>query len=253
MWLLSILTLLVLLDSTTLAHNCAGCTPMDTLVFDKLIHAFPTSLVKFDVAYPYGDAHDEFAKVSKDAADVDNLFIGEVGIKDYGEKDNEDLGARFNVKKEDYPAVILFMRGEAGSAEHVKFTGEFTAENLKAFVRKQSGIYMPLVGCIEEFDKLADELLETELADRSRVVKKAEALWDVAEGAKSRKRAEVYVKIMRKVVDLAAQGDGFIKTEEARVKKILSGKISKEKKEELEERLNILKSFKAVTSNKDEL
>ena len=45
---------------------------------------YRVSLVKFDVAYPYGDKHDEFAKVALDGAEIDELFIGEVGIKDYG-------------------------------------------------------------------------------------------------------------------------------------------------------------------------
>merc|ERR1712179_41161 len=88
---------LILTDLCIEAHNCAGCTPLDTLAFDKVVNAFPASLVKFDVAYPYGDDHEEFAKVAKDAAGVDPLFIGEVGIKDYGEKDNEDLAAGFEV------------------------------------------------------------------------------------------------------------------------------------------------------------
>merc|ERR1711973_788682 len=226
--------LLALLVSSASAHNCAGCTPLDTLAFDKVINAFPASLVKFDVAYPYGDDHEEFAKVAKDAATVDRLFIGEVGIKDYGEKDNEDLAARFEVKKEDYPAAILFIRGEEeGTMEHIKFKGKFTAEELKGFVRKNSGIYMPLVGCIEELDKLAEEV------------------WDQAKGEKAQKRAEIYVKIMRKIEEV---GEGFIEKEEARVAKILKGKVSKEKKEEMEERVNILKSFSSAKSgDKDEL
>jgi endoplasmic reticulum protein 29 len=45
------------------ATNCKGCTPLDSVSFDKLVNAFRVALVKFDVAYPYGDKHDEFAKV----------------------------------------------------------------------------------------------------------------------------------------------------------------------------------------------
>ena len=58
----------------------------DTLTFDKMVNAFPVSLVKFDVAYPYGDKHEEFSKISEEAAELPNMFIGEVGIKDYGDK-----------------------------------------------------------------------------------------------------------------------------------------------------------------------
>merc|ERR1712179_12571 len=244
---------LILTDLCIEAHNCPGCTPLDSLAFDKVINAFPASLVKFDVAYPYGDDHDEFAKISKDAESVDGLFIGEVGIKDYGEKDNEDLAERFNVKKEDYPVAILFTKGEDGEVKHVKYTGKFEVANLKAFVRKHSGIYMTLVGCIEAFDKLADKLLTaTSTDEKQEVLKLAEISWDEAEGPKNQKRAEIYVKIMRKIVEV---GESFIQPEEARVKKLMAGKVSKAKKEELEERLNILHSFssQAESKEKDEL
>lgn len=81
---------------------------MDTASFDKLLSKFKVSVVKFDVAYPYGDKHEEYAKFSLAAAEVEDLFVGEVGIKDYGDKDNTDLAERFKVKKEDFPVVILF-------------------------------------------------------------------------------------------------------------------------------------------------
>ena len=58
----------------------------DVLTFDKMVNAFPVSLVKFDVAYPYGDKHEEFSIISEEAAELPNMFIGEVGIKDYGDK-----------------------------------------------------------------------------------------------------------------------------------------------------------------------
>ena len=95
--------------ATVLAINCKGCTPLDTLSFDKLLSKFKVSIVKFDVAYPYGDKHEEFGKFSLAAAEVEDLFVGEVGIKDYGDKDNADLAERFSVKKEDFPVVILFV------------------------------------------------------------------------------------------------------------------------------------------------
>ena len=105
------------------AINCKGCTPLDTLTFDKMIRNFRVSLIKFDVAYPYGDKHDEFAKVSVDASEINELFIGEVGIKDYGDKDNEELGERFKIVKEDYPAVMMFINTKDGKLEEYKFTG----------------------------------------------------------------------------------------------------------------------------------
>merc|ERR1711892_858799 len=102
--------------SGSLAINCAGCTPLDVLSFDKLINQFRASLVKFDVAYPYGDQHDEFAKVAKDAADAGDLFVGEVGIKDYAEK--------FELTKDYYPTAFLFVKNAEGKVDSFRFAGD---------------------------------------------------------------------------------------------------------------------------------
>jgi len=242
--------LLCCLVSCSLAINCAGCTPLDGISFDKIVSKFRASLVKFDVAYPYGDQHDEFAKVAKDAAEVGDLFVGEVGIKDYAEKDNQELAERFEVTKDDYPTAILFVKNAEGKVENFRFVGEFKAESLKKFVRQKSGIYLPLPGCVEEFDLLVDKLLKSPKEEQKKVLREAEDLWDKMHGPKMHKRADIYVKIMRKIVDTDIS---FVKKEEERLKKITGGKkITPEKKEEMEERLNILKSF-SIQEAKEEL
>jgi len=236
------------------AINCPGCTPLDELTFDKMINKFPASIIKFDVAYPYGDKHDEFAKVAKDATEIAQLFVGEVGIKDYGDKDNEALGEKYKVTKEELPAVFMFVKNPVdGTITHHRFTGEFKVANLKSFIRQSCGIYMPLQGCMEEFDKLADRLLKAkEEEEKKKIVREAEDEWDQVKGIRGQKRAEVYVKVMRKVLK---EGKAFVKKEEERVKKLIEGKISKEKKEDMQERINILKSFVLhdVQDTKDEL
>ncbi len=78
--------------------NCRGCTPLDSHTFDKLVSHFRFALVKFDAAYPYGLRHEQFAKVAAEAGKFQDLLVGEVGIKDYGEKDNEELAERYDHK-----------------------------------------------------------------------------------------------------------------------------------------------------------
>lgn len=242
--LLSLASLL----TSSLAINCPGCTPLDEVSFDKLISKFKASIIKFDVAYPYGEEHDEFAKIAKDCQEIGDIFVGEVGVKDYAEKDNQKLAERFSVSKEDFPAVILFVHGEGGELQHFRFGDKLTADGLKKFFRSKSGIYLTLPGCIEEFDKLVDKLLDTSKEGQESVLKEAEDLWDKTHGPKMAKRADVYVKLMRKVV---STGASFISKEFQRVTKLIGGKISSEKKEELEEKLNILKSFSVIV--RDEL
>lgn len=115
---------------------------------------FAASLVKFDVAYPYGPKHEEFLKVAEAAQLTDDLLVAEVGVKDYGDKDNSDLADKFKVAKEDFPVVKLFVRGRA---DPLSFTGEFTADELKKFVRGHSEVYIGLPGCLEAFDQLAKQ------------------------------------------------------------------------------------------------
>jgi len=245
------ITLLLLSVTSSYAINCPGCTPLDELTFDKIIRKFNASIVKFDVAYPYGEDHDEFAKIAKEASDVADLFVGEVGIKDYSDRDNEGLGKRFNINKDEYPVAILFVRDPESIIHSHRFDSKFTAENLKKFIRKNSGIYLSLPGCIEAFDVLVDKLLIAgSKEDREAVLKDAEALWDKTHGPKMSKRADIYVKIMRKIVDKSPE---FVVSEINRVNKLINGKVSTEKKEELTEKLNILKSFSSITNIKDEL
>jgi len=230
--------------------NCEGCVPLDTLSFDKVLSKFSVSLIKFDVAYPYGDKHDEFAKVAKDSASNPDLLIGEVGIKDYGEQENSELGDRFNVKKEDFPVVIAFVKNnQKGSIENYKFSDEFTAENLKQFVQQKSGVRLPLKGCIAALDEIAETFSVASDEEKENKIKSAEKILktlsdDEAQGGKT------YVKIMKKVL---SDGPGFLSTEQIRLTKLLTTKLSPAKKEEMEIRLNILKSFGAEQPSKQEL
>lgn len=37
-----------------------GCVELDKLTFDKIVKRFRYTLVKFDVAFPYGEKHEAF-------------------------------------------------------------------------------------------------------------------------------------------------------------------------------------------------
>ena len=237
--------------SAILAINCKGCTPLDSHSFDKLLNKFKVSVIKFDVAYPYGDKHEEFAKFSLSASESDiDLFVGEVGIKDYGDKDNADLAERFNVVKDDYPAVILFVQDANGKLSDHRFADEFKEDNLKSFVRQKSGLYLPLPGCLEEFDNLADSLMTSpDAGTKGKIIVQAEKARDQLKDKEKSKKAEIYIKVMHKVV---SEGEKFIDKEMERVQKVMEGKVSEGKKKQLEHRVNILKSF-ARQKTKDEL
>lgn len=103
--------------------TCTGCVSLDTLTFDKVIENFKFSIVKFDVPYPYGPKHEAFEEFAKNVAEQHDLVVGSVGVKDYGEKDNQEIADRFGVDAKEFPAVLLFRKDNL--KEPVVFKGEF--------------------------------------------------------------------------------------------------------------------------------
>lgn len=230
-------TLAVLVQLSS-AINAKGCTPLDSWTFDKIIPKFKAAVVKFDIAYPYGKKHEEYTKLSAAGRGSPQLLVAEVGVKDYGDMENMDLAERFGVVKEDFPKVMLFV---SGKDDHVVFEGEFNAEELKKFIRRHSEVYIGLEGCLEAFDRIVDRFMVTENhSDRKALLRRAEDEWDKLKSPSDQQIAETYVKIMRKVIE---KGTEFVTLEKARVEGLMNERITKEKKEEMQGRLNVLKSF----------
>lgn len=92
---------------------CKGCIELDELTFDKILEKFPTTLVKFDLAFPYGKKHDEFAKFALEISEmnVNDLIVGAVGIKSYGDPINGQLFERFKIDDQ-LPVIKLFVNDD---------------------------------------------------------------------------------------------------------------------------------------------
>lgn len=175
MQLLHFISLVSIIPFTYQATTTSGSVELDEYSFDKITGKFEASLIKFDVAFPYGDKHDAFVALAKDAKDVEDLLIGEVGVKDYGEKDNEELARKYGATKENFPIVKLFIKGRS---EPIPFDDSkgFTTDELRRFVRENTGIYLSLPGCIKELDKLAIKFMKTKGDDRKHILKETENL-----------------------------------------------------------------------------
>lgn len=238
MWLRSIFLCVALVSSTAFATSTKGSVSLLTSTFDKIVPKFKVTLVKFDVTYPYGEKHDEFVKVAEESQNTPDFLVAEVGVQDYGNKENADLAERFGVKKDDYPVLKLFVSGQE---EPVTFSGDFKADEIKAFVKKNSGIKLQLKHCLPKFDELATKFMkEEDKAKQEGVLAEAKKLQESLEKEADKKSADVYIKMMQKVLE---RGKGFIDSETERVKNIRNGKITPAKKEELQGRLNIIGSF----------
>ena len=107
-------------------------------------------------------------------------------------------------------------------------------------------------GCLEEFDELAARLVAADTAgERGKVVAEAEKALAAAAGATDKTKAEIYVKIMRKMVK---EGAEVPEAEMTRIKKVIEGgKVSEDKKKSMKQRLNVLRAFTQTQPTKDEL
>lgn len=93
---------------------CKGCLELDEFTFDKILVKFSTVLVKFDIAFPYGKTHDEYAKFTKEInkMNYEDFIVSVVGIKNYGDLTNNNLAERFYINNR-LPEIKLFTNGNA--------------------------------------------------------------------------------------------------------------------------------------------
>ncbi|XP_015920565.1 endoplasmic reticulum resident protein 29 [Parasteatoda tepidariorum] len=236
--------ILLLLYKVSFGNSLKGAVSLDSWTFDKMISKFKASLVKFDITYPYGEKEDEYGKVAESARFSPDLLVAEVGVQDYGEKENSDIAERFSVSKEDFPVIKLFVEGKS---EPYSFTGNVKADEIKNFIKKHSRVRLVLDKCLPQFDELAEKFMACKGKDEmEKVLSEAKELAAQVTLEVEIKSADVYIKMMQKVIE---RGSGFIASEKERVKNIKDGKITTAKKEEMQGRLNILQSFQF----KDEL
>ncbi|XP_053678186.1 endoplasmic reticulum resident protein 29 [Anopheles nili] len=245
MWYKPFAIIIVLLISTIEAWTARGCVDLDSSTFDKVVGKFRYSLVKFDTAFPYGDKHEAFTNLALETVEAsDELLFALVGIKDYGEKDNNDLGKRFNIGKE-YPVIKLFAGARSKPIDFPPGE-EITAENLRKFLKRTtSGLYIGLPGCVQKLDELAQAFMKTvEPSERQSIIAEVEqAERDTPEEDPSKKSHAMYLSVMRKIVKSGDRPESVVSNEMKRVAKLLAGKLSDAKRAELKLRSNIMLSF----------
>ncbi|CAF3195125.1 unnamed protein product [Rotaria socialis] len=229
--------------SESKAHT-PGTVTVDSLTFDKILRNFDVVLAKFDDKYPHGDKHDQFKKFAENVANAKNLLVVEIPITDYGEKENEQLAKEYSVTKADFPAYKLFIKGKS---KPIDYTGDSTEEDLKRFLSQNTDLWFGLSGTLESLDRISREFFDASSANDAKtqnsLVEKAREVVQGLTDKKEQKSGESYIKIMEAAVK---QGVEFFKREERRVQNLLKGKITTEKRVELQNRANILLSFKTV-------
>lgn len=190
-----------------------------------MVPKFKAALVKFDTQYPYGEKQDVFTQVAQDVAGSSDLLVAEVGVQDFGEKDNSDLAEKYGISKSNFPALRLF---HSSLQKPIAFDKEWTGDNIKDFIRSQAGIRLVLDKCLAEFDELAEKFMTSDPEKRPEVLQEAKDRVSGLDDEDKRTTADLYIKLMQKVLE---RSDKFIGSEKARVQNLLQGKISAAKKE----------------------
>ena len=185
----------------------------------------------------HGDENEVFKKVVSTVVGKPELsiLIGNVGVQEWGDKNNFDLAEKYKVSKSsEWPAYIFF---PANSKKGITYDEDKKSKDaILRFLREQN-VPVRLAGRLEQFDLLAQKFIANK-DERAEILKHAEAL-EVEEKRKGSKK--LYLDIMQKILD---DGDSFVTKERKRLNKQLKDKdIKLEKKGQTEKRANILQAF----------
>jgi endoplasmic reticulum protein 29 len=220
------------------AYTDRGILKLDNTTFDRIIDGSRNVFVRFDKEYSYGDEHDawkEFAKtVGESSAD---MLVADVGVSEYGDKDNSDISDRYSIKSDDFPQYRLWLKGSAATAAPVSFAAAKKSDEFLRFIQEKAAVWIGMAGQVKALDDLAKEFVSA--SDKAAVFKKAEAVAKAVD-EKDAESAKYYVKVMGKAV----ADDGFFNKETERLKKMIDdGSVKPAKKEQFGRRLNMLSSF----------
>jgi len=233
------LSRIILLAACSLvaAYTDRGILKLDNTTFDRIIDGGKTVYVRCDTEYSYGDEHDawkEFAaKVGESSAD---MLVGDVGVSEYGDKDNSDISERYSIKSDDFPQYRLWLKGKGSSTDPAVFGGEKKYDGFLRFAQEKAGVWIGLPGQVKELAVLAKTFMS---GDKAAALKEAETFVKGID-ANQADYGKYYVKAMSKIIEKA----DFVAKETERLQKMIDdGSVKANKKEQFGRRLNILSSF----------
>jgi endoplasmic reticulum protein 29 len=226
---------LCLSASYAAAYTDRGILKLDNATFDRIVDGSRNVIVRFDKEYSYGDEHDAWKGFAKTVADSSaDVLVCDVGVSEYGDKDNSDIAERFSIDSADFPQYRFWSKS---STDPIKYTGEKKQDDFLRFLQEKAGVWIGLPGQVKELDALAKEFIKA--SDKAAVVKKAEAAAKSVD-SKDADAAKYYVKVMTKT----SADSGFVTKETARLKKMQDdGSVKADKKAQFGRRLNMLSSF----------
>jgi endoplasmic reticulum protein 29 len=216
------------------AYTDRGLLKLDNTTFGRIIDGSRYAFVRFDKEYSYGEEHDAWKDFAKKVGDSSaDVLCCDVGVSEYGDKDNSDLAEMYGIKSEDFPQYRLFTKG-GSTTEPLKFTGEKKSDEFLKFIQETAGAWIGLPGQVKELDSLAKDWVK---GDKAAALKAANAFTPAEKDADSHK---YYCKVMTK----GEKDADFVTKESARLKKMIDdASVKEDKKAQFGRRLNMLSSF----------
>lgn len=244
---MNILTFCAVLYTPTLglAASTLGVVSLDRLTFPKIIGKFKATFVKFDKQYAYGEKEDEFKRFSEMAAEQEDILIAEIGTTDWGEKENQDLAKQFNVNSDDYPVFKIFKQDDIENP--VTYKGEIKVSELKRWVHDETELYIGSGSSVKELDDLAKEYVLSGPASYDEILEKVDASIEKIKDKTKKDSAEIYANVMKKI---KKKGLDYVNSETERVKKIMTGKLKKDKIKKMQHKLDVLATFELLMKAK---
>lgn len=219
------------------AYSDRGILKLDNTTFDRIIDGTKSVFVRFDKEYSYGDEHDAWKELAGKVGDSSaNMLTADVGVSEYGDKDNSDLSDRYSIKSEDFPQYRLWLKGSAHTDTPIVYKGDKKYDGFLRFLQEKAGVWIGLPGQVKVLDDLAKEFVK---GNKAAVTKQAEEAVKTLD-AKDAESGKYYVKLMSKISEKA----DFVAKETERLQKMIDdGSVKAAKKEQFGRRLNILSSF----------
>jgi hypothetical protein len=227
----------------SLSNPANGSINLSTLAFDKILKRFKYLLVKFDVELPHNMRHKVFVSLAGDVFYHKGFLISEVRINRHGTSNN-GIAERFGVVFSRLPYYFLFRFGNTATPE-IYYDDTLMKDQLKHFLIESTDLYIPMDGCLEDMDPLAHRFIEEE-SNRRELLKQMEAYLP-GENETSKyvvNSYQVYVKIAQRLVRMGAGARGFLEDEKYRLRKVLEGNLSPQKRESVGRHINILMQFR---------
>jgi protein disulfide-isomerase A6 len=205
--------------------------------FDKIV-LDPTKDVFVEFYAPWcghckhlAPTYEKLASVYKSEPDV---VIAKIDADHY-----KDLASKYGVSG--YPTLIFFPKNDK---KGVRYEGARELNDLVTYLNEKTGSQRtvdgrlgPKAGRIESLDALAARFMK-EPNNRNAILKEAEAAAEKVDSELAND-AKYYIKVMKSILDKS----DFVKSELARLSRILTGTLRDDKIDEFTKRKNILNAF----------